>query len=172
VIVAAKNDLAHESLVRQFKSRTVEKLYLAVTYGHFSKPEGTITSSVGRHPKKRMIFSVHARRPREAITRWRVLEELRFFTVLEVFPKTGRTHQIRVHLSSVGHPILGDPVYCRKKHLKRIDDPEVRAGAERFQRQALHASDLRFLHPHSGELVAFHAPLPLDMEEIIDFLRV
>jgi 23S rRNA pseudouridine1911/1915/1917 synthase len=171
VIVAAKNDLAHESMVRQFKNRTVEKRYLAVAHGHLPEPEGLITASVGRHPKRRMIISIHTRSPRQAISSWRVLEVLRFFTLLEIFPKTGRTHQIRVHLSSIGHPILGDPVYSPKKHLKQIDDPDVRSGAERFQRQALHASDLRFLHPQSGDPVAFHAPLPQDMQDIIGFLR-
>lgn len=171
VIVAAKNDLAHESLARQFKTRSVEKRYLAVVYGHLLEPEGLITAPLGRHPKKRMIISIHTRSPRQAATRWRVLEVLRHFTVLEIFPKTGRTHQIRVHLSSLGHPILGDPVYGRKKRLRQIEDPEVRTRAERFRRQALHASDLRFSHPESGEPVEFHAPLAADMEEMIGFLR-
>lgn len=171
VIVAAKNDLAHDSLVRQFKTRTVEKRYLAVAYGHLPEPEGLINASLGRHPINRTMISIHTRSPRQAITRWRVLEVLRHFTLLEIFPKTGRTHQIRVHLSSIGHPILGDLVYCRRKHLKQIEDPVVRSRAEKFQRQALHASDLRFFHPHSGEPVEFHAPLVHDMEEIIEFLR-
>ena len=171
VIVAAKNDLAHESLVQQFKTRTVEKRYVAVVYGRPPKPEGMITASLGRHPKKRLMVSVHTRSPRQAITDWRVLEELRHFAVLEVFPKTGRTHQIRVHLSSIGHPILGDRVYSRSKRLRRIEDPTVRTAVERFPRQALHASDLRLLHPETGEPVSFHAPLAHDMEEIIGLLR-
>lgn len=171
VIVAAKNDLAHESLAKQFKTRSVEKRYLAVVYGHFPKREGVVNTSLGRHPKSRKMISIHTRRPRPAMTRWRVLEAMRYFTFLEIFPRTGRTHQIRVHLSSVGHPILGDPVYCRRKHLKNIGDSPVRARVEKFPRQALHASDLRFVHPHSGEPVAFHAPLPDDMREIIEFLR-
>jgi 23S rRNA pseudouridine1911/1915/1917 synthase len=171
VIVAAKHDLAHESLVRQFKSRTVEKRYLAVAYGSIFESEGRVATAVGRHPRKRMMISIHTRSPKQAITHWRRLEGLRFFTFLEIFPKTGRTHQIRVHLSSIGHPILGDPVYCRKKYLKQIADPEVRARAERFKGQALHSSDLRFLHPLNDKPVAFHAPLPHDMADIIDFLR-
>ena len=171
VIVAAKHDRAHESLVRQFKTRTIQKRYLAVVCGCFSEVEGTIDMSLGRHPKKRMTMSIHTRRPREAITRWKVLETLGGFTLLEVFPRTGRTHQIRVHLSSIGRPILGDPVYGRKKHLKRIDQPLVRAVVEGFQRQALHASDLRLVHPESGQSMSFHAPLPPDMEEIIEILR-
>jgi 23S rRNA pseudouridine1911/1915/1917 synthase len=171
VIVAAKNDLAHESLVGQFKDRTVEKRYLALVFGNFLESEGEITASLGRHPKNRTLVSIHTRTPREAITRWKVLERLRFSTLLEVFPKTGRTHQIRVHLATRGHPILGDPVYGRGRYLKRIDNPEVRGEMERFQRQALHASDLGFLHPHRGEPVRFHAPLPSDMKEIIDFLK-
>jgi 23S rRNA pseudouridine1911/1915/1917 synthase len=171
VIVAAKNDLAHESLVQQFKTRRVEKRYVAVIYGRPPKPEGVINTSLGRHPKRRLMVSVHTRSPRQAITAWRVLEELRHFVVLEVFPKTGRTHQIRVHLSSIGHPILGDRIYTRSKHLRRIEDPTVRSTAEKFPRQALHASDLRFLHPETGEPVSFHAPLAHDMEEIIGLLR-
>ena len=171
VIVAAKNDLAHESLVKQFESRTVEKRYLAVVYGHLPEPEGLVTTALGRHPKKRMMISTHTRSPRQAITRWRVLELLRYFTLLEIFPKTGRTHQIRVHLSSLGRPILGDPVYCQKKRLKEVADPEVRSRAEKFPRQALHAADLRFSHPESGEPMEFHAPLPHDMEDVVEFLR-
>jgi 23S rRNA pseudouridine1911/1915/1917 synthase len=171
VIVAAKNDLAHDSLVRQFKTRTVKKRYVAIAYGHFPETEGLVNASLGRHPKKRTVVSIHSRSPREAITRWSVLEVLRQFTLLEVFPRTGRTHQVRVHLSSIGHPILGDPVYCRKKQLKRIEDPDVRRRAEMFQRQALHASDLGFFHPSSGESMEFHAPLARDMEDIIEFLR-
>jgi 23S rRNA pseudouridine1911/1915/1917 synthase len=171
VIVAAKHDQAHESLVGQFKNRTVQKRYLAVVHGHFSEGEGTIDTSLGRHPKKRMIMSIHTRRSREAMTRWKVLERLNDFTLLEVFPKTGRTHQIRVHLASSGHPILGDPTYGRKKHLVRIDKRVVRAVAEEFPRQALHAADLRLVHPESGQPMSFRAPLPSDMEEIIEFLR-
>jgi len=172
VIVAAKHDRAHESLVRQFKARTVKKRYMAVVYGCSSDMEGTIDTSLGRHPKKRMTMSIHTRRPREAITRWKVLETLGGFTLLEVFPRTGRTHQIRVHLSSIGHPILGDPIYGRKRHLKRIDEPLVKAVAEGFQRQALHASDLRLVHPESGQSMSFRAPLPPDMEELIRSLRM
>ncbi len=117
------------------------------------------------------MISIHTRSPRQAVTRWKVLEVLRHFTLLEIFPKTGRTHQIRVHMSSIGHPILGDAVYYRRKHLKQIEEPGVRSRVEEFQRQALHASDLRFSHPRNGEPVAFHAPLAPDMEEIIEFLR-
>jgi len=171
VMVAAKNDLAHESLVKQFKNRSVEKRYLAVVHGHLPEPEGLVETSVGRHPTKRTMISIHTRSPRQATTRWRVLEELRHFTLLEIFPKTGRTHQIRVHLSSIGHSILGDPVYGRGKHPRRIEEPVVRMVAEKLQRQALHASDLKFLHPESGEPVAFHAPLADDMEKIIESLR-
>jgi 23S rRNA pseudouridine1911/1915/1917 synthase len=171
VIVAAKHDRAHESLVTQFKTRTVQKRYLAVVYGRFSEVEGMIDMSLGRHPKKRMTMSIHTRRPREAITRWKVVEELKCFTLLEVFPRTGRTHQIRVHLASMGHPILGDPTYGRKKHVRRIDEPLVRAVAEEFSRQALHAFDLSFRHPESGQSMSFRAPLANDMEEIIEFLR-
>ncbi|MBW2057688.1 MAG: RluA family pseudouridine synthase [Deltaproteobacteria bacterium] len=171
VIVAAKNDSAHESLARQFKGRLVEKRYLAVVCGHPSEQEGLITASLGRHPSKRGIFSIHTRKPRDALTRWRVVEVLRYFTVLEIFPRTGRTHQIRVHLSSTGHPILGDPVYCRKRYLRRIEDPEIRKIAEGVRRQALHASRLRIFHPRSGEPMEFHAPLARDMEELIEALR-
>ncbi len=171
VIVAAKNDLAHDSLVRQFKSRTVEKRYVAVVCGHFMDPAGIVTAPLGRHPKNRLLVSVHTRSPRQAITRWRVLEAWRHFTLLEIFPKTGRTHQIRVHLSSIGHPILGDPVYSRRKHLRPIENTALSRRAGEFPRQALHATDLRFFHPHTGEPVAFHAPLAHDLEAIIEFLR-
>jgi 23S rRNA pseudouridine1911/1915/1917 synthase len=171
VMVAAKNDLAHEALVRQFRHRTVEKRYLALVYGRVDDQEGLVTASMGRHPKKRTQISIQTRSPKEAITRWRNLDVLPFFTLLEIFPKTGRTHQIRVHLSSIGHPIMGDPVYCDQRHVKQIGEPGIRARVEGFKRQALHASALIFRHPQNGEPVEFHAPLPSDMEEIIAFLR-
>ena len=166
VMVVAKDDEAYRQLTKQFKSRTVEKVYLAIVYGPFSKDEGLIDAAIGRHPHERKRMSLRTRGGRTAITRWRVAERLNRFTLLEVFPQTGRTHQIRVHLSSIGHPLLGDPLYGRKGRSGTIHDAALKECVIRMARQALHAYRLGFVHPKTGENVRFESPLPEDMREI------
>jgi 23S rRNA pseudouridine1911/1915/1917 synthase len=172
LMVVAKDDEAYQQLTKQFKNRTVEKVYLAIAYGHFNKEEGLIDSAIGRHPSQRKRMSVLARKGRAAITRWKRIESLNGFTLLEIFPRTGRTHQIRVHLASVGHPLLGDPLYGRKGRLGSIQDPVLKACMKRMNRQALHAQRLSFSHPRTGERIEFESPIPEDMREVLEWLRL
>ena len=115
VMVVAKNDLAHDALVQQFKGREVKKTYLALAYGRMEGEEGVITAPMGRHPIDRKRFSLRTRQPKEALTGWQVKERFEGITFIQLSPKTGRTHQIRVHMSSIGHPLVGDPLYTKKQ---------------------------------------------------------
>jgi 23S rRNA pseudouridine1911/1915/1917 synthase len=171
VLVVAKEDGAYHHLIKQFKNRTVGKVYLAIAYGSFTKDEGCIDASIGRHPTQRKRMSTRTRKGRPAITHWRVIERLHGFTFLEISPQTGRTHQIRVHLSSMGHPLLGDPVYGRKGKPGSIRDPVLKECVQKLDRQALHAHRLEFTHPRTGERVQFIAPIPQDMQEVLEWLR-
>jgi 23S rRNA pseudouridine1911/1915/1917 synthase len=171
VMVVAKDDGAFHQLTKQFKNRTVEKVYLAIAYGKFGQDEGLIDSAIGRHPSQRKRMSTRTKKGRMAITRWKLIESLNGFTFLEIFPQTGRTHQIRVHLSSIGHPLLGDPLYGRKGRPGTTHDPVLRECVKRMNRQALHAQRLSFNHPQTGEKVEFISPIPQDMKEVLECLR-
>jgi 23S rRNA pseudouridine1911/1915/1917 synthase len=171
VMVVAKDDEAYHHLIKQFKNRTVEKVYLAIAYGKFNQAEGLIDAPIGRHPKERKRMSTRTKKGRIAITRWKRVESLDGFSLLEIYPQTGRTHQIRVHLSSMGHPLLGDPLYGRKGRTGSIQDPVLKECVKRMNRQALHAHRLAFDHPRTGKRVQFEAPLPEDMQWILDWLR-
>lgn len=171
VMVVAKNDAAYRHLIRQFKNRTVEKAYLALAHGVFGKKEGSIDSEIGRHPTERKRMSTRTKRGRPALTQWRVLERFKGVTFLELSPKTGRTHQIRVHLASVGHPILGDPLYGRKGRPGAIDNTLLRKCAGTMGRQALHAYRLGFVHPETGEWVQFVSPIPQEFRGVLECLR-
>jgi 23S rRNA pseudouridine1911/1915/1917 synthase len=171
VMVVAKNDLAHDALVQQFRRREVKKLYLALVYGRMEGAEGAITAPLGRHPIDRKRFSLRTRQPKEALTEWRMRERFEGITFVQVAPRTGRTHQIRVHMASINHPLLGDPLYTKKRRLSLIEDPVLRKRIEALGRQALHASSIAFCHPSTGKIVEFTAPLPADIENILEVLR-
>jgi 23S rRNA pseudouridine1911/1915/1917 synthase len=171
VMVVAKDDEAYHDLIRQFKNRNVEKVYLAIAHGEFGQSEGLIDSEIGRHPKERKRMSTLTKKGRIAMTRWKRVENLDGFSFLEIYPQTGRTHQIRVHLSSIGHPLLGDPLYGRKGRPGSIQDPVLKECVKRMNRQALHAYRLAFDHPRTRTRVQFEAPLPQDMQDVLEWLR-
>ncbi len=168
IMVAAKDDIAYHHLARQFKSRTVEKVYRAIVRGRFGQEEGMIDLAIGRHPTERKRMSTRTKKGRSAVTRWKVIERLNGLTFLEIFPKTGRTHQIRVHLSAIGHPLLGDPLYGKGASSQ---DQTIKESLKRLKRQALHAYRLGFTHPLTGERLEFSSPLPDDMNGVLDYLR-
>ena len=169
LLVVAKSDAAHEGLAAQFAAHTVHRRYIAVTAGVPSPAEGTIDARVGRSDadrKKMTVLPNNSSRGKTAVTHYKVLERLDGAAVIECRLETGRTHQVRVHCASIGHPLLGDPVYGRTpKPLRPVLD---RLG---FARQALHAAELGFQHPLTGEVVQFRSNLPQDMAELIDQLR-
>jgi 23S rRNA pseudouridine1911/1915/1917 synthase len=171
VMVVAKDDEAFHHLIKQFKNRTVEKTYLTIVNGKFNQDEGLVDSAIGRHPSERKRMSTRTKKGRVAITHWKKVEEFDVFTLLEIIPQTGRTHQIRVHLSSIGHPILGDPLYGRKGRPGVIHDPFLKACVKKMNRQALHAHRLGFTHPRTGERIYFDSPLPQDIREVLEALR-
>jgi 23S rRNA pseudouridine1911/1915/1917 synthase len=170
VLVVAKDDLAHRSLSEQFKQHTASRRYLGVVFGKLPET-GQVEAAVGRHRGDRKKMSTRPKRGREARTHWRVLERFRHFDLAEFRLETGRTHQIRVHLSSLGHPLLGDPLYGGRRRLSSLEPPPLRQGLQRLRRQALHAALLGFVHPLTGEPLEFSSPIPQDLEEAIALLR-
>ena len=159
LILIAKNDAAHTVLSEQFKQRTMEKHYRAVAYGSFSQDEGLIDAPLGRHPIDRKKMAVVAD-GKPSKTEWHVLERLQGATYLDVHLLTGRTHQIRVHMLSVGHPLLGDKIYA----------PNLKCAVH-VPRLMLHAYSLAFTHPRTGERLTFCAPLPDAFEQTLQKLR-
>ena len=157
LLVVAKNERAQLELVRQLQARTVKRTYLALVRGHVAD-EGTVDAPVGRHPVHRTRMAVVAG-GKPAITHYRVRESLPEHTLLECELETGRTHQIRVHLASIGHPLEGDPLYAGR-------------GAAKLGRQALHAWKLAFRHPASGAAVRFDSPVPADFRALLKQLRL
>jgi 23S rRNA pseudouridine1911/1915/1917 synthase len=157
LLVVAKNEPAQLSLVRQLQARSVKRTYLALARGRIAAP-GKVDAPIGRHPVHRTRMAVVAG-GKDAITHYRVRESLPSHTLLECDLETGRTHQIRVHLASIGHPLEGDPVYAK------------RGERQALGRQALHAWKLAFLHPRTGTPQAFEAPLPADFRALLEALR-
>jgi 23S rRNA pseudouridine1911/1915/1917 synthase len=172
LVVVAKHDRAHAFLSEQFKAGKVNKRYVAIVHGIVREQSGKIDLPIARHAKKRKQMCVATSGGRKALTFWRRMEFLgRKFSLLSVRPKTGRTHQIRVHLSYMGHPVVGDAVYGYKKSWWKKNFPQ--GGGEAFigTRQMLHAETLGFIHPESGKYCEYHAPLPPDMEQVVQALK-
>jgi 23S rRNA pseudouridine1911/1915/1917 synthase len=163
VMVVARTQEALRSLSAQFKNRTVRKRYIALVAGVIKKGSGTINVGLGRHVKERKKISTHTHHAREAVTIFTVKERYKKATLVEVEIKTGRTHQIRVHLAHIGYPVLGDHVYGGGK--------ATQFGESIITRQMLHAETLSLIHPDTGEPMSFAAPLPADMAVVIDLLR-
>jgi 23S rRNA pseudouridine1911/1915/1917 synthase len=162
VMIVAKHDAAHQELSRQFHDREVEKEYVALVWG-LVQQRRRIEASIGRDPANRQKMSTRARRAREAVTRVTWARDLKGVTLLRVAIHTGRTHQIRVHLSAIGHPVVGDALYGGVH--RRVPHP-LRA-VQRLTRPFLHAERLSFTHPRTGERLSFTADLPADLREII-----
>ncbi|MDJ0818627.1 MAG: RluA family pseudouridine synthase [Desulfobacterales bacterium] len=177
IMVVAKQAAAQEELARQFKDREIRKTYLALVYGEVRPASGEITSPIGRHPTDRKRMSTTTRKGRDAETLWQVRERLNGITLLELLLKTGRTHQIRVHCTSIGYPVVGDPVYRPRKLSRRIDEllsvhpRRVMDSVKSTDRQMLHAWQLSLVHPQHGRKMTFEAPLPEDMQRLIGKLR-
>ena len=155
LIIAAKNDRAHLALAAQLQDHSLARTYEAVALGGLPEERGTVNAPIGRHPVDRKKMAIDRRNGREAVTHWSVLARYPGYTHVECRLETGRTHQIRVHLASIGHPLLGDTVYGAKKPVPGL------AG------QCLHARRLRFVHPASGETVELECPLPDWFQEIL-----
>jgi 23S rRNA pseudouridine1911/1915/1917 synthase len=168
LIVVAKTDAAHEGLAVQFAAHSVHRRYIAVTAGQPRPTQGTINARIGRSDadrKKMTVLPNNSSRGKTAVTHYKVVERLDQAAVIECRLETGRTHQVRVHCASIGHPLLGDPTYGRTP--KQLRPVLERLG---FARQALHAAELGFRHPVTGENVVFRSSLPPDMSELIDQL--
>ncbi len=158
-IIACKNDAAHNSIASQLKEHSVNRRYVAICYGVLKDEEGVIDKPIGRHPIERKKMAVNEQNGKRAVTHYKVLKRFRNYTYIECVLETGRTHQIRVHLASIGHPLLGDEVYAtgRKCPFK-------------LQGQTLHAKILGFRHPRTGEYVETDAPLPEYFEHLLNIL--
>ena len=168
LIVAAKHDKAHEGLARQFAAHSIDRRYLAVATGRPLPAAGTVDAALGRSSANRKKMAIVAEgRGKHAITHYRTIEPLKGATLVECRLETGRTHQVRVHMAHIGHPLVGDPVYGRVR--KPLSDV---LKTLRFARQALHAAHLGFIHPVTGNKVALDSEIPPDMRELIDQLRV
>lgn len=159
VMIAAKNDTAHRSLAKQIQEKTAKRVYWAILTGNIREEEGVIHGAIGRNPKDRQKMAVVRENGKDATTNFRVLERFGAYTLAECRLMTGRTHQIRVHMAYIGHPVLGDPKYGAKKCPFSIEG------------QALHSKTLMFTHPRTCERLEFEAPLPEDMQIILDELR-
>jgi len=170
LIVVAKNDLAHRRLAEQFSRREVKKTYLALVHGWMKQERGTIASAIARDRIRRTRMTTRARHGREAVSHWRVLRRIqsRFgkFSLLELKIDTGRTHQIRVHLASLGHPVAGDGLYGAPRELKDTRGSKLALG-----RNFLHAAAIELVHPGTGGPVCFARPLPPDLEEFLSHLE-
>lgn len=158
-VIACKNDAAHSSIAAQLKEHSVNRKYHAICHGVLKADEGTIDRPVGRHPVDRKKMAINAKNGKQAVTHYRVLKRFKEYTYVECVLETGRTHQIRVHMASIGHPLLGDDVYSARKCPFQL------------QGQTLHAKILGFRHPASGEYIETDAPLPEYFRHLLEILK-
>lgn len=160
VLIACKNDFAHQSIAEQLKVHSITRKYYAIVHGVIKEEEGTVNAPIGRHPTDRKKMCVHAKNGKEAITHYRVLRRFEKYTYVECRLETGRTHQIRVHMASIHHPLLGDTVYGPAK-----------CPINGLQGQTLHAGVLGIIHPRTGEYMEFSAPLPEYFQKLLKILK-
>ena len=159
VLIVCKNDFAHNSIAEQLKVHSITRKYYAIVHGVIGEDEGTVDAPIGRHPVDRKKMSINYKNGKHAVTHYRVLERFKQFTYVECQLETGRTHQIRVHMASLNHPLLGDRVYGPSKCPFKL------------QGQTLHAGVLGIIHPRTGEYMEFSAPLPEYFENLLEKLR-
>jgi 23S rRNA pseudouridine1911/1915/1917 synthase len=162
LLMVAKDDRSHQMLTKQLQERTILRKYIAIVDGKMKENFGTIDKEIGRHTKDRKKMSTVTRKGRESVSKFKVLQRFSKASLIEVILKTGRTHQIRVHLSSIGYPLLGDKVYGGRK---------IRSAGSIIKRQALHAALLGFHHPKTDKYLEFDSQLPDDMQEAINNLK-
>lgn len=158
-VIACKNDMAHNCIAEQLKEHSLTRRYVAICHGVLREDEGTIDRPIGRHPTERKKMAVNERNGKRAVTHYKVLQRFRNYTYIECRLETGRTHQIRVHMASIGHPLLGDEVYSNRK------------SPYKLQGQTLHAKILGFRHPSTGEYIETEAPLPEYFEHLLKVLE-
>ncbi len=159
LLMVAKNDHAHASLAQQLKEHSITRVYHAVVYNNFKEDEGTVDAPIGRDPANRLKMAVTRISSRDAVTHYKVLERYGDFTYIEARLETGRTHQIRVHMAYISHPLLGDPLYGPAKKILGIET------------QVLHAKTLGFIHPSTGEYIEFDSPLPEHFDKFFKWAR-
>lgn len=158
-IIICKNDESHRKIAQQLKEHSITRKYRAIVYGRIMEEEGTVNAPIGRHPADRKKMAINEKNGKPAITHYRVLERFDKYTYIECQLETGRTHQIRVHMTSIGHPLLGDEVYGNAKCPFKLEG------------QTLHAMTIGFIHPTTGEYVEYEAPLPEYFEHLLQILR-
>ncbi|MFZ5966303.1 MAG: RluA family pseudouridine synthase [Bacillota bacterium] len=159
LLMIAKNDNAHRSLAQQLKEHTIHRLYVALVHGNIKEEKGTIHAPIGRHPVDRLRMAVTEKNSKDAITHFTVLKRYIEYTLIEAKLETGRTHQIRVHMSYIHHPLVGDPVYGPKKERFKLNG------------QFLHAKALGFIHPRTGKYIEFHSDMPDELHKLINILE-
>ncbi len=159
-LVVCKNDKAHQSLSEQLKVHSIRRIYVAIVHGNIKEDSGTVNAPIGRHPTDRKKMSTHCKNGRDAVTHYKVLERFGDYTYIQCELETGRTHQIRVHMASIGHPLVGDEVYGPKK-----------CPFKGLQGQTLHARTRVIIHPTTGQYLYVNAPLPEYFIELLDRLR-
>lgn len=158
-IIICKNNEAHRKIAQQLKEHSITRKYRAIVYGRIMEEEGTVNAPIGRHPTDRKKMAINEKNGKPAVTHYKVLERFDKYTYIECQLETGRTHQIRVHMTSIGHPLLGDEVYGNAKCPFKLEG------------QTLHAMTIGFIHPTTGEYVEYEAPLPEYFEHLLQILR-
>jgi len=175
LLVVAKDDYTHSKLAHQFSKHNIEREYWAVCWGHLENGTGKIDRNITRSKKDRKKFTASDSEGKHAVTHYEVLQEFEFTSLIKLNLETGRTHQIRVHLSSINHPVFGDPVYGGRQIVYGSELPKMKNRVlnlfEIMQRQALHAKILGFVHPHSKEKMRFDSELPEDMKKLIEKIK-